>query len=254
MTGYSVQSVGLSPHQVRAARQGRISLIHRVLAPPYVKFFAGQGPLYRPSRVHLAVATAGIDGITPAGDGPVWSWLAASSQHDGQRSRWLAQIEPAVGDRLWVRESWAGIQPGEAHVPLRDCKIEYRADLPDGCNDYPGQWPAEEARDNLDAPKWRVAKHMPRWASRMTLRVTGVAVLRLQGLTEVEAIDAGALSFPAVAENAPLQRFRQHWDRMHTLDPWDTNPVLVALSFGIEHRNIDAQETMDGQAREEVAA
>jgi hypothetical protein len=89
------------------------------------------------------------------------------------------------GSFLWVRESFA----------VFDCDgtragIGYKADHPngdlsktDGGYNFrfvePENIPA--VRRMIDGERWRPSIHMPRWASRITLEVTGVRVERLQG-------------------------------------------------------------------------
>jgi len=92
------------------------------------------------------------------------------------------------GDRLWVRETWAAIWPDVYDVPLEKCNIEYRADINAL---YPGNWPADEARGNPEAPKWRPSIFMPRWASRITLDVTSITVERIQDISEEDASAEG---------------------------------------------------------------
>ncbi len=84
---------------------------------------------------------------------------------------------PATGEtHLWVRETFAVLNDDEwgwteyANENRGDY-LEYRAD---SGNPYPGDWPADEARGNPDAPKWRPSIHMPRTACRITLRVKRV--------------------------------------------------------------------------------
>lgn len=80
------------------------------------------------------------------------------------------------GDRLWVRETWA--HDGSKAPPL------YRASWQ--CKrDYPGV-PCEHGPD-----RWRPPIHMPRWASRITLEVTGVRVERLCNISEEDAVAEG---------------------------------------------------------------
>lgn len=144
-----------------------------------------------------------------------------------------------LGDRLWVRETWGAVsRPGLVACCLEDCEIQYRADLPSGCTDYPGRWPADEARGNPDAPKWRASIHMPRWASRITLDVLKVRVERVQEISEVDIIAEG---FPWRGIGAELQMgyqplgvwFRTLWDSIHAKRgySWDANPWVFVVDF-----------------------
>lgn len=86
-----------------------------------------------------------------------------------------------VGDRLWVKESFA-VQPNLV-LPLKTPQsIHYLSDSPLG-----------QIEDYLCKP----SIHMPRWASRIELEITGVRVERLQEISEEDAR----------AEGAPLGRW-----------------------------------------------
>jgi hypothetical protein len=188
------------------------------------------------------------------------------------RSIIASQFNPygKPGDLLWVRETWGAVWPADEPVPLRQCEIEYRADLPPGCTDRPGEWPADEG-SGPEVPKWRPSIHMPRWASRITLRITDIRVERLQDISEDDARAEGceARPFPgpwwqgyrdlgdgqlfhqqAVGDTAPdwmiepkkmpptpwLDRsardgFRSIWMGLHGPDAWDENPWVWVISF-----------------------
>lgn len=135
------------------------------------------------------------------------------------------------GDKLWVRETWAAIWPGEVEVPLQDCNLEYRADLPGGCTDYPGGWPANDARGYEDAPKWRPSIHMPRWASRITLEITVVRVERVQDISGRDALAEGVTSEDV---HIPYwQQFAPVWNSINAKRgySWDVNPWVWVISF-----------------------
>ena len=143
------------------------------------------------------------------------------------------------GDRLWVRENFA--QPYAPSKGHNGCI--YRADGPEF---LPGaaavhQWGAEA--------KWTPSIHMPRWASRLTLVVTGVKVERLQEISREDAIAEGCES-PLIGTEAPAPAhgvyladertsFAQLWNRLHGEGAWRTNPWIVAVSFVTHMRNID---------------
>ncbi|ENO6831274.1 hypothetical protein ACS3L3_002742 [Klebsiella pneumoniae] len=84
-----------------------------------------------------------------------------------------------VGDRIWVRETWA-----EAGASAPDLKL-YRANYPEHVPSiYENVPPAEEIR-------WTPSLHMPRWASRILLEITDVRVERLNAISEEDAIAEG---------------------------------------------------------------
>jgi hypothetical protein len=85
-----------------------------------------------------------------------------------------------AGDRLWVREAFAFALENVRNEGIPD-SIIFRAD---GNDDWPHGW--------------RPSIHMPRWASRITLEVTGVRVERLQDISEADALAEG-VSFVADA-------------------------------------------------------
>jgi hypothetical protein len=80
------------------------------------------------------------------------------------------------GDHLRVRETWAIV----SSEPGCDCEatlcshehIEYRADTG---NKYPGYWPADE-KDHPNCGRWSSSSQMPKWASRLSLKITKVEV------------------------------------------------------------------------------
>lgn len=85
----------------------------------------------------------------------------------------------AVGDRIWVRETWA-----EAGAGAPDLKL-YRANYPEHVpTHYENEPPASDIR-------WTPSIHMPRRASRITLEITGVRVEQLDKISEEDSIAEG---------------------------------------------------------------
>lgn len=131
----------------------------------------------------------------------------------------------AVGDTLWVKETWRTLQKWDDDPPrlLMDDqdKVDYAAD------GFP--------RNPLWAwGKTRVSIFMPRWASRISLRVTGVKVERLQDISEADAKAEGwngpltELGYPVAK---PVQWFSSLWESINGPGSWDANPWVVAYTF-----------------------
>ena len=142
------------------------------------------------------------------------------------------------GDRLWVREA-----------------VAYRPNRVDGLPDeywYPAD---HEDFDRSTAEVVRSPIHMPRWASRLTLTVTAARIERLRDISEDDARAEG-LTCENISDKA-RQRFDRMkpwpefyrplfallWDSIHTPGAWEANPEVVALTFTVERRNIDAGVT-----------
>ncbi len=140
-----------------------------------------------------------------------------------------------IGDRLWVRETWAmidnyglDIQEGESVN-----YIEYRADTG---NKYPGEWPEDEARGNDEAPKWKPSIHMFRKYSRIDLEITNIRVERLQSIT-VEDIRAEGMKYYVDINGEyetpdPWDIFSELWDSINKKKhPWKSNPFVWVVEF-----------------------
>lgn len=124
------------------------------------------------------------------------------------------------GDRLWVRET---------HMDLGACYL-YRADA------------GAELERAIAAPRqpWRPAIHMPRFASRITLEVSGVRVERLQDISQDDARAEGAPpshpSIDAVSRefgypDFPRSWYAQLWEQINGPDSWAANPWVWVVEF-----------------------
>ncbi len=112
----------------------------------------------------------------------VWQFIVGSDVHGYYDVR-CPFGDP--GERLWVRETWGLCAPFDftdfhresvrgwtkADI-LEQWNVEYRADWGDG---------------NQESCFWRPAIHMPRWASRIELKLRRVRVERVSAITEADA-------------------------------------------------------------------
>ena len=139
----------------------------------------------------------------------------------------------APGDRLWVRETWALVDDRSKPATTRS-GVLYRAT-------------DRRERSFSGSEKWRPSIHMPRWASRITLEVTGVRVERLQDISEEDAKAEGAAHriapggdlsavFDALPgeEAAPIgyqAHFRDLWESINGAESWAADPWVWVVSF-----------------------
>ncbi|EPV0761150.1 TPA: hypothetical protein L9452_002163 [Klebsiella pneumoniae] len=128
-----------------------------------------------------------------------------------------------VGDRIWVRETWA-----EAGASAPDLKL-YRANYPEHVPSiYENVPPAEEIR-------WTPSIHMPRWASRILLEITGVRVERLNSISDADAKAEGCCygrggGIPDFAVN-PADHFPTLWASIYGEESWKANPWVWVIEF-----------------------
>jgi hypothetical protein len=130
-----------------------------------------------------------------------------------------------IGDRLWIREAWR-------QVPrLAGCERAHPADEHYGVR-YRATW------DKAHSSGWKPSIHMPRWASRITLEVTGVRPERLHSISEEDAIAEGVdfVSMVDVPRQATTNRrtdFKHLWN--HLNEPrghgWVKNPLVWVIEF-----------------------
>lgn len=163
----------------------------------------------------------------------------------------------APGDRMWVREAWRLWGWDEdfsgASIGYKDAQCKW-CDFPDG--DYerwldwlieesdkfealPGvAWDEDEERYDIadkSVIPWRSPIHMPRWASRITLEVTGVRVERLQMISEDDARAEGVDgdSHPGTHVGRCRGNFARRWDDINAKRgyPWSSNPWVWVVTF-----------------------
>lgn len=191
----------------------------------------------------------------------VLSWLRGDGPgHDVQEQIKRVRSPYGVpGDRLWVREAWRVSKKHDAIAPrelrARSMTVMYEA------GGYSNN--DEEGWRTVDGPpmapdwrgKYRPAMFMPRWASRITLEVTGVRVERLQdinaddvraeGLEYREDNIGGRICrrwrsygtpdgwFPEGRDIAPIHSFQSLWDGLNSERGfgWHANPWVWVVDF-----------------------
>ena len=161
-----------------------------------------------------------------------WKWwhksLNAGHLHTTANAmvRLMAPLCPygQPGDRLWVREAFAGSIAYERHgYPLKEWgnKLWYLADG----EPRSGQW-----------TRPRASIHMPRCLSRITLEITEVRVERLNAMTGMDAKREGVDVPPWIPEDGAdldwaKRTFAGVWESIHGPDSWAANPWVWVVGF-----------------------
>ncbi|HBR4098668.1 TPA: hypothetical protein L9U11_001969 [Klebsiella pneumoniae] len=139
------------------------------------------------------------------------------------------------GDRIWVRETFCPVDDtqygGEKWV-------DYRA-TPKFEASHPAGWDC--APNDAEALKWRPSIHMPRWASRILLEITGVRVERLNSISQEDAQAEGleltgwrpTYSDPDSGGEVmtPYDNFAQLWESIYGEESWKANPWVWVIEF-----------------------
>ena len=131
------------------------------------------------------------------------------------------------GDLLWVREThyrWTGCgAPPRANFNRDRCYV-----------DHPELLAMSRSGQIVSVP----SIHMPRWASRITLRVTDVRVERVQEITHNDALSEGVddvdqAPYGYSAYSYAIANFRRLWESINAARGfgWDANPFCWVVSF-----------------------
>jgi hypothetical protein len=209
-----------SGSMVRAILEDRKTQTRRVVKPTMT------APRVAPLRMEPWL----IDGEQETDDNGAPLWAGFHPDYPGE-AKWFSCPYGQPGDRLWVRETWRVEARGMiGHL------IDYRAD--------PGSPTLVMTRAD-DAPRyvtpnmvWRPSIHMPRWASRLTLEITGVRVERLQDISWIDAVAEG-MHDPHRAElrthptTGCVARFRGLWNEINAKRgySWESNPFVWVVGF-----------------------
>jgi hypothetical protein len=123
------------------------------------------------------------------------------------------------GDRLWVRETH------EVYYVTRSentssAGVKYKADgekrlCPIGLETF-------KKLNSTESRGWSPSIHMPRWASRIDLEITGVRVERLKDISDADCKEEGALG---------RVEYSLLWESINGKDSWDKNPWVWVIEF-----------------------
>jgi hypothetical protein len=168
-----------------------------------------------------------------ASRGEFWAGFRHPSSHPDGSACYEKCSYGAPGDRLWVRETHEVNRIGFEEHGNGDTDyyagVAYQAD--DGRAQFSISGATYRKLDASESHGWTPSIHMPRWASRITLEVTGVRVERLQDISRGDAMDEGC-PFPNMATgDDPRQWFSGLWSQINGAESWATNPWVWVVEF-----------------------
>ncbi|CFR00952.1 hypothetical protein [Yersinia pseudotuberculosis] len=156
-----------------------------------------------------------------------------------------------IGDQLWVRETFAllGNEDGVC-VDWQDNMVKgdeqaaariYKASCEQKHGDYglysipdSAYWKPDTTNMKYEGT-WRPSIHMPRWASRIDLLITGVRVERLQSITLgdiCKEVGCGLYDFFPATDG--FRVWTELWDSIYGQkegENWQANPWVWVINF-----------------------
>lgn len=178
------------------------------------------------------------------------------------------------GDLLWVRETCCAHEVTDKEAESNAWNLMDRLDWEKPCYGLDGVLfkadnhfepihntrQAAEAWGDLNA--YRGARgatvppiHMPRWASRLTLRITEVRVERLQDITTEDAKAEGVetedyfdrqeyfdnvlAGCEATGRPNPRSEYEALWEKINGEGSWGANPYVWVICFEVIRKNVD---------------
>ena len=176
-----------------------------------------------------------------------YHWAESNATGNHVRSKLFSSPFGAVGERIWVRETWAtlGNEDG-CYVDWEDnlCKGDersaariYRASCEQRPGDY-GLWSIPDdaywkphTKEHKFEGAWRPSIHMPRWASRILLEITDVRVERLKSISDRDALREGCSAADMKSGDCVADVFARLWASIYGSDSWNANPWVWVIEF-----------------------
>lgn len=143
----------------------------------------------------------------------------------------------AVGDRVWLRETF------RVHSRATDvATLVYKASEQQSWTQQTHRVPIEKCNKPAVVDKWTPSIHMPRWASRITLEITGVRVERMFDISEADARAEGVEQLRGGFWRHYQPGWTQHqlsargsfvtlWKSIYGEEGWQANPWVWVVDF-----------------------
>lgn len=163
--------------------------------------------------------------------------------------RWALRCPYGIaGDLLWVRETARCIAESIHYGKnVGRLDVDYAAggsrsfDFALDSQSRP-RWFPKQNRKTDGTQRWQPSIHLPRWASRITLEITGVRVERLQDIRDADAVAEGIersgecnwrdyLDHPHNDFTSARRSYRSLWEAINGAGSWGANPWVWVIEF-----------------------
>ena len=188
-----------------------------------------------------------VTGFVPNGERGYWKGTAKSEQVIQQYITTFPFTIKCpfgmVGDRLWVRETFAPVNLyGEIALAYKADSDVIRVVENESFQDDDGTINYDDPRlekysfaawadDLLEGKEgnWKPSIHMPRWVSRILLEITNVHVEQLQDISESDCLKEGVGS--PILRDCKKPKFMQLWESINGTGSWNKNPWVWVIDF-----------------------
>ncbi|MBR7583277.1 morphogenetic protein [Klebsiella variicola] len=172
-----------------------------------------------------------------------YHWAESNATGNHVRSKLFSCPFGAVGDRIWVRETWssdfANYYPNDRVWYAADNNRRLDIEVVDGVR---GIYSPES---DVHVPfRWQPSIHMPRWASRILLEITDVRVEPLNAISEEDATAEGVPPAGSLLPDYPgtfltpkgdfataKVAFQRLWESIYGEESWKANSWVWVISF-----------------------
>lgn len=188
-------------------------------------------------------------------DGSKWPW---SEDAEHACDFWHPCPFGAVGDRIWVRETWGVVsheldEDGRIQSWTPDRPATAIHEMPFGNGYYSGHaiyaadgnftWGDDDGYED-GRSCWKPSIHMPRAASRILLEITAVRVERLNAISGEDATAEGVPTAGSLLTDYPgtfltpkgdfatgKVAFQRLWESIYGDESWQANPWVWVIEF-----------------------
>jgi len=221
--------ITLTPQEVRGVLKGTVTQLRRLAVLP-----TERGAWEATTIGGIGCATSA--GAPVAEQGAIWNTKTGTTI----AAPWGA------GQRLWVRETWrAEEREGDGVDGIRFAAGDVFVAIED-TRDAADRW-LDAYHMKPSGKRWRPPAHMPQWASRLSLEITGVRVEPLFAISDEDARASGAHPLPlqevtrgawwtadttagaGLHARTPAAAFRRLWRSLHGADSWNANAWVWVL-------------------------